>query len=127
MQNRQLRQLTTTIAVGGLLFMTLSSDAQPPFGAAGGGAGMGRMMMPAFSTFDANGDGQLTRDEFEQARAARIAERSQQGYQMRGLANAPGFDQFDQNKDGQVTAAEFAAIQSQHRGAGPAVPSPIQK
>lgn len=123
MQHHSIRQFSTAVTLGGLLLVTLSSQAQLPFG----GAGMGQMMMPAFSAFDTNGDGQLTRDEFEQARAARIAERSQQGYQMRGLANAPGFDQFDQNKDGQVTADEFAAIQSQHHGAGRAAPSSIQQ
>ncbi|WP_242469608.1 EF-hand domain-containing protein [Rhabdochromatium marinum] len=74
-------------------------------------------MMPSFQDFDANGDGQLTQTEFEQARAQRIAERSQQGYQMRGLASAPSFADMDTNNDGVMDPDEFEAAQARHRGA----------
>ncbi|MCG6898348.1 MAG: EF-hand domain-containing protein [Thiocapsa sp.] len=70
---------------------------------------------PGFSTFDLNGDGILTEQEFGEARANRIKERSQQGYPMRNLATAPPFTAFDLNSDGGVTPEEFAAGQAQHR------------
>jgi Ca2+-binding EF-hand superfamily protein len=71
--------------------------------------------MPAFSEFDLNNDGLLQSQEFEQARAQRIRERSQQGYMMRNLQNAPPFTSIDRNGDGVVTPEEFAAAQAQHR------------
>ncbi|MCK7576317.1 MAG: hypothetical protein MZV65_10740 [Chromatiales bacterium] len=76
--------------------------AQPPGGGWGPGGGMGRGMgwqAPAFAEFDLDGNGVLTEAEFYQARAQRIAERSQQGYAMRGLANAPEFSAIDRNGD----------------------------
>ena len=81
----------------------------------GMGQGMGRMsgQMPAFSAFDADDDGQISKDEFDQARAERIKERSQQGHQMRNLANAPSFDAIDQNDDGQIDKDEFERAQRQ--------------
>jgi len=83
----------------------------------GAGPGMGRMggQMPAFSSFDADGDGLLSEDEFAQGRAQRIKERSQQGYPMRNLANAPAFDAIDQNGDGQIDQQEFQSAQMQHQ------------
>ncbi|QIK37698.1 EF-hand domain-containing protein [Caldichromatium japonicum] len=69
---------------------------------------------PSFAEFDLNGDGHLTEAEFNEVRAKRVAERSQQGYPMRGLANAPTFKDFDRNGDGKVTPDEFTATQAQH-------------
>lgn len=71
--------------------------------------------MPAFQAFDLNGDGVLRQEEFQQARAMRIRERSEQGYLMRNLQNAPAFSEIDSNGDGVVTPAEFDAAQAQHR------------
>lgn len=81
----------------------------------GMGPGMGRMggQMPTFSSFDADGDGLISKDEFEKARAERIKERSEQGYQMRNLANAPSFDAIDQNGDGSIDQQELASAQRQ--------------
>jgi Ca2+-binding EF-hand superfamily protein len=76
------------------------------------GGGMGRHM-PTFAEFDLNGDGVLTEQELAEARAKRIAERSQQGYAMRNLENAPSFGALDLNGDGQITPEEFAAGQAQ--------------
>ncbi|WP_328983428.1 EF-hand domain-containing protein [Thiorhodovibrio winogradskyi] len=80
-----------------------------------GGRGAGRMM-PSFSDFDADGDGQITQEEFEQARAERIAERSSQGYQMRGLADAPSFADLDTNGDGTLDEKEFATGAAKRHG-----------
>jgi hypothetical protein len=71
--------------------------------------------MPAFADFDLNRDGKITEEEFNEARAARIAERAQQGYPMRGLANAASFADIDTNHDGTLSPAEFAAHQTTHR------------
>jgi Ca2+-binding EF-hand superfamily protein len=87
----------------------------------GPGAGMGRNM-PSFAEFDLNSDGALTEQEFYEARANRIAERSQQGYPMRNLANAPSFEMIDLNGDGQITPDEFSAGQAQHRQQGGRTP-----
>ena len=83
----------------------------------GMGRGMGRML-PSFQDFDADGDGRLTQTEFEQGRAQRIAERSQQGYPMRGLASAPSFAEMDTNNDGVLNPEEFRTAQARHHSAG---------
>jgi hypothetical protein len=75
----------------------------------------GRGAMPAFADFDLNKDGKITEEEFNEARAARIADRAQQGYPMRGLANASSFADIDTSHDGTLSPAEFAAHQATHR------------
>jgi Ca2+-binding EF-hand superfamily protein len=85
-----------------------------PGGGAAMGPGRGRHM-PSFSDFDLNADGLLHQQEFEQARAQRIRERLEQGYQMRNLQNAPTFNAIDTDQDGAVSAQEFAAAQAKHR------------
>lgn len=71
--------------------------------------------MPAFQDFDLNRDGKVTEEEFNEARAARIADRAQKGYPMRGLANASSFADIDTNRDGTLSPAEFSAHQAAHR------------
>jgi Ca2+-binding EF-hand superfamily protein len=71
--------------------------------------------MPTFSDFDLNGDGALHQQEFEQARAQRIRNRLEQGYQMRNLRYAPTFFDIDADGDGLVSTQEFAAAQAKHR------------
>ena len=91
---------------------------RPRMGGMGGnpamGPGRGRNM-PAFGEFDLNGDGYLTQQEFEQARANRIRQRAEQGYLMRNLQNAPPYADIDSNGDGAVTPDEFSAAQMRHR------------
>jgi Ca2+-binding EF-hand superfamily protein len=70
--------------------------------------------MPSFAEFDLNGDGILNEQEFYEARANRIAERSQQGYMMRNLENAPPFNALDLDGDGRLRPDEFASGQAQH-------------
>jgi Ca2+-binding EF-hand superfamily protein len=82
---------------------------QPPAGAPGPGP------MPAFADFDLNKDGKITEEEFNEVRAARIADRAQKGYRMRGLQNAASFADIDTNRDGALSPAEFAAHQAMHR------------
>ena len=81
---------------------------------------------PTFEDFDADGDGFVSQEEFDQFRAERIAARAAEGRQMRGLANAPSFDDFDANGDGKLDSDEFTAgrearmqaMRKQHGGKG---------
>lgn len=69
----------------------------------------------SFAEFDADADGKINEQEFNEGRARRMAERAQQGGQMRNAANAPTFAQIDGNGDGVITPDEFAA----HRSGAP--------
>ncbi len=64
-----------------------------------------------FASFDKNGDGAITEQEFTAAHGERMAERAAQGAPMWGAANPPTFADFDQNADGRLTPEEFAAGQ----------------
>jgi len=86
----------------------------------GAGPGMGRGMgrgrnMPDFADFDLNGDGRIPEDEFLEAQAKRISERSQSGYPMRNIGNIAVFADIDTNHDNAITPDEFSAHQLQHR------------
>lgn len=80
-----------------------------------GRAGGGQGGMPSFSEFDLNKDGKITEEEFTDARTARITKRLQEGYQMRGLANAPSFEDIDTNHDKAISPEEFAAQRTAHQ------------
>lgn len=84
----------------------------------GPGGGMGKGMgrnMPSFAEFDLNGDGDLTKEEFYDARAKRMYDRAEQGYPLRNAATAPSFEEIDTNSDGKIDPDEFKAHQIQHR------------
>lgn len=70
--------------------------------------------MPTFADFDLDGDGKISEAEFTEARTARISDRAQQGYQMRGLVNAPSFADVDTDNDGSISPEEFEAYQAEH-------------
>jgi Ca2+-binding EF-hand superfamily protein len=72
-----------------------------------------RRNMPSFADFDLNGDGRIDPDEMQQARQARITERAEAGYPMRGLQNMPAFEDIDTDRNGSVSPEEFA----RHQGA----------
>jgi hypothetical protein len=100
----------TLLAAIGTLGASLTAPTfaqQPP----GGGPGS----MPSFADFDLNKDGRITEEEFNEARAARIADRAQKGYPMRGMGNAASFADIDTNRDGVLSPAEFSAHQAMHR------------
>jgi Ca2+-binding EF-hand superfamily protein len=83
--------------------------------APGMGPGMDRGMgMPAFSDFDTNGDGNLTSQEFYDARAERMRQRAQQGFPMRNAPYAPTFESLDGDGDSRVSPEEFGAAQARH-------------
>lgn len=65
-----------------------------------------------FSTYDANGDGLISEQEFTTHREQRRALRASEGRPMRNAARAPAFSTFDANGDGQLTPQEHAAGQA---------------
>jgi Ca2+-binding EF-hand superfamily protein len=82
----------------------------------GKGGGMGKNSnMPSFSKFDMNGDGVILEEEFYEARAVRIAERVEQGYPMRNIANPSTFADIDTNGNAEISSKEFAEHQMKHR------------
>ena len=93
--------------------LTIGVVMSAPSSAQDGQKGMGRNM-PTFADFDLNGDGAITENEFNKARAERIAKRAKEGRQMKNLANAPSFASIDTNDDGSVSPDEFAAHQAEH-------------
>ena len=106
------RLMLTTLAIGLAMAATQAATQESTTPPPGPGA------MPTFQDFDLNKDGKITEEEFNEARAARIADRAQKGYQMRGLANASSFADIDTNHDGTLSAEEFAAHQAAHRQPG---------
>ena len=109
--NARPRLIGATLAILSLA-MAMPVVAQMGLGtgpAKGTGVPGAMRMMPVFADFDTDGNGQVNQSEFENTRAQRIAERSQHGYPMRGLANAPSFADLDTNGDGVLDADEFAA------------------
>ncbi len=63
------------------------------------------------SRFDANGDGMISEEEFNQAREQRMAARAAQGRSMyRQGMKLPEFSDMDANGDGQLTQQEMMAF-----------------
>ena len=89
-----IRSLSLIVAMGGISFSTMALSQQDPV----------RGPLP-FSAYDQNGDGFVSKDEFNTVREKRRAE----GMPMR---NAASFTDLDQNQDGKLSAEEFAARRS---------------
>ena len=70
---------------------------------------------PAFSEFDANGDGTVSEEEFNTFRSARMEAMAAAGKPMKGAAYAPSFGDLDTNDDGVLSAEELVAGQKAHR------------
>lgn len=82
-----------------------------------------------FQLYDKDGDNLISEDEFYWVRAKRMQQRAEQGYPMRGAANAPDFSAFDGNGDGMLTPDELTEGQQKlmqqrqgQRGKGPMTP-----
>ncbi|QFR50490.1 EF-hand domain-containing protein [Sulfurimonas lithotrophica] len=60
-----------------------------------------------FSSYDTNGDGLVTKKEFNELREKRMKMREESGRPMRNAANAPDFSFFDANGDGKLTQKEL--------------------
>lgn len=72
----------------------------------------------SFSMLDLNGDGVVTEQEFNQARADFVASRAAEGRPMRNAANAPGFEQLDIDGDGMLKPEELATARQLRQAAG---------
>jgi hypothetical protein len=77
--------------------------------AAGPGAGRG----PAsFSSYDTDGSGGISEQEFNALREQRQAAAKAAGGMGRGMQNVPSFSDIDKNHDGEISAGELQAMQS---------------
>ncbi|WP_295437827.1 EF-hand domain-containing protein [uncultured Thiodictyon sp.] len=88
--------------------------AGPQMGLSDGGGVAMPGALPTFTDLDENHDGSLSASEFNDARANRAVEKSQQGQPIGSLRNAPTFEAIDLNSDGRISAEEFATVQAQH-------------
>ena len=70
--------------------------------------------MPAFTDFDADGDGNMTEQEFNQGHARKMSEMAAMGREMKHVGEAPGFSGIDTNDDAVISEQEFAAHQAEH-------------
>ena len=71
--------------------------------------------MPRYEAFDLNGDGEVLKDEFIEARRQRVAQRAKEGRMMRGLADMPSFEDIDTDGDDKLSREEFSNHQESHR------------
>jgi hypothetical protein len=71
---------------------------------------------PPFGYFDLDGDGKVTEQEFNTARANRMAERARQGYLLRNARRHPVFAQLDRDADGYLTPQELYAARASRWG-----------
>jgi hypothetical protein len=67
---------------------------------------------PPFAYFDLDGDGKITEQEFNTARAQRMEERARQGYLLRNAGRHPPFGQLDRDEDGYLTPQEMYAARA---------------
>jgi len=70
---------------------------------------------PAFTDFDADGDGFVSEEEFTSFRSARMAAMAEAGKPMKGAATAPSFGDLDSDGDGMLNEAELTAGQHAHQ------------
>jgi len=87
----------------------------------GRGAGM-EGTLPSFADLDENHDGSISPSEFNDARANRAVEKSQEGLPLGSLRNAPPFTALDLNSDQQISPEEFYTVQAQHSQPQPPAP-----
>lgn len=74
---------------------------------------------PSFADFDANGDGAVSEQEFNEFRAQRMGSRAVEGRPMRNAGQGPAFSDFDTDGNGSISPDELAAMQgSRMRGRG---------
>ncbi len=71
--------------------------------------------MPRFSDYDADSDGQISRQEFSDGHTKRMQQRAAEGKKMKRMKQAPTFTAIDTDNDGNVSPEEFDAHKAQHR------------
>jgi Ca2+-binding EF-hand superfamily protein len=109
--------MKTTYTLVALVTLAIATDA---FAAnMNKGKAQYNIEQPTFLQFDLDQDGQVTEEEFEQARAERIAKRTEEGRTLRNINASNTFKAIDTNGDGVINEEEFADHQSQgHQGQG---------
>ncbi len=70
----------------------------------------------SFSALDANGDGVISKAEFDKFRAMRQQQAAAQGRMMRNAGRRPAFSVIDANGDGRITRAEFDKFRAARMG-----------
>lgn len=75
-----------------------------------------------FHGIDSNGDGVISEQEFNQARADRMAARAAQGRPMRNAANAPAFADLDVDGNGTISRQELMQFRQTRMQARHAMP-----
>ena len=68
-----------------------------------------------FSSFDADGNGRVSQEEFNRTRTERLQQRAQSENQYRYTGNAPAFGDLDSNADGGLSREEYQAHQQRQR------------
>jgi len=71
-----------------------------------------RQTPPTFESIDADGDGKITQEELDSARASKIQANSDAGRLLQNVDNAPSLATIDKNGDGVVDTTEFQEYQS---------------
>ena len=64
-----------------------------------------------FASYDKDGNGYVSEQEFLDVRKERVAAKAAQGRPMKRAGNAPSFARFDENNDGQLTEHELISGQ----------------
>ena len=75
----------------------------------------------SLASYDADGDGSITEQEFNQARTKQQEEMKASGRRGQGMGNAPSFADADTDKDGKLSAEEIKTMQEKqqaNRGKG---------
>ena len=70
--------------------------------------------MPSFSDFDANGDGKIVEQEFNEMHAKKMSKMAEEGRQMKHAAQCPGFSGIDTDDNGEISQQEMTAHQHEH-------------
>lgn len=68
----------------------------------------------SYSEFDTDGNGKVTKIEFENVQQKNMIANANAGKQMRNAGNAPTFEMVDTNKDGIVDIKEFQVQQQKN-------------
>ena len=109
-----MKHKTQMLAIG--LAITAVCAAQSTLAQSGNGVIGGPL---PFTTYDKDGNGSISKQEFDSVQAQQTRDRAAAGAPMGGTANTTTFATFDRNGDGQITPAEFATVQPPSTSGGP--------